>query len=129
MFAGTPPHHSHLQKLRRWLPRRVAVTGKSMLPTLKEGDRVLCRPAWHLEPGQVVVLEDPRRPGQLMIKRVFAVGPSGIDVRGDNPGASTDSRHFGPVAPSAVRGRVIWRYFPPARAGVPGPPPRLEGWP
>lgn len=90
---------------------------------------MLCRPVWRLKPGQVVVLEDPRRPGRFMVKRVFAVGPGGVDVRGDNPLASTDSRHFGPVAPSAVRGKVIWRYFPADRAGVPGPPPGPGGSP
>lgn len=28
---------------------------------------------------------------------------------GDNPQASRDGRHFGPVSPDAVRGRVVWR--------------------
>jgi inner membrane protease subunit 1 len=40
-----------------------------------------------------------------------------VDVRGDNEAASTDSRHFGPVPRRAVRGRVLYRYGPPARAG------------
>jgi hypothetical protein len=70
-----------------------------------------------VRPGDVVALEDPHRSGFLMIKRVRAAGPDWVDVRGDNPAASTDSRHFGPVPRSVLRGRVIYRYAPPGRAG------------
>jgi inner membrane protease subunit 1 len=52
-----------------------------------------------------------------MLKRVRLAGPTGLDVRGDNPDASTDSRHFGPVPFTALRGRVVYRYAPPGRAG------------
>jgi hypothetical protein len=65
----------------------------------------------------VVALEDPRRPGRLMMKRVRCCGPHGVDVRGDNPSASTDSRQFGPVPPSLLRGRVVYRYAPADRVG------------
>ena len=95
---------------------RVTVDGDSMRPALLPGDRLLVlrrRP----RVGEVVVLRDPRVPGRIMVKRVHAVLPEGLDVRGDNPAASTDSRTFGPVAPRLVIGRAIYRYDPADRAG------------
>jgi hypothetical protein len=53
----------------------------------------------------------------MLVKRVHSVGPGAVDVRGDNAGASTDSRTFGPVAPAAIAGRVVYRYFPAEVAG------------
>jgi type IV secretory pathway protease TraF len=53
-----------------------------------------------------------------MVKRVAGRGDGGVTVLGDNAGASTDSRAFGPVAPGAVRGRAVYRYFPDSRRGL-----------
>lgn len=101
----------------RGRPRRVVVSGASMLPSFEPGDRLIVVPVSAVRPGQVVALADPGSPGRLLVKRVRAVGRAGIDVRGDNEGASTDSRTFGPVPPSSITGRVIYRYHPAARAG------------
>jgi len=96
----------------------VVVDGSSMAPTLLAGDRlVVVRPV-RMRVGQLVAVRDPRRPDRVMVKRVASVGPLGVDVRGDNPMLSTDSRAFGPVAPTAVIGRVLWRYAPADRAGA-----------
>lgn len=103
--------------------RRVEVVGDSMRPTLEPGDRLLLRTTssrhtpGELRPGDLVALPDPRRPSRIVVKRVAWVGPSGVRVLGDNPGASTDSRHFGSVAPEQVRGRAVYRYHPPDRRG------------
>lgn len=70
-----------------------------------------------MAPGQVVAVADPRQPGRLLVKRVLSVDAGRVDLRGDNPAASTDSRHFGTVDIGAVRGRVVYRYHPPGRAG------------
>lgn len=96
---------------------RVRVEGGSMMPTLDPGDRLLVVP---LPPrrGRLVVVPDPRDPGRVLIKRVAAVAADGrIEVRGDNPAASTDSRHFGPVDAGTVIGRPVYRYHPAERAG------------
>jgi nickel-type superoxide dismutase maturation protease len=98
-------------------PRRVVVEGRSMEPTLAPGDRLLVVRARALHAGDVVAVRDPTEARRVLVKRVGAVLEDGIVLRGDNPGASTDSRSFGPVPSSAVLGRVIRCYSPSWRAG------------
>ena len=98
-------------------PRRVVVEGRSMEPTLAPGDRLLVVRARSLHAGDVVAVRDPRDPKRVLVKRIGAVLDDGIVVRGDNPGASTDSRSFGPVPSGAVLGRVVRCYAPSWRAG------------
>lgn len=40
---------------------------------------------------------------------VFVVPPDHVWLEGDNPCRSTDSRHYGPVPISSLRGRIIRR--------------------
>jgi signal peptidase I len=96
--------------------RFVVVDGDSMQPGLSPGDRLLVLP---LRPrvGDVVALRDPRQPQRVIVKRVVAIDVDGIDVRGDNSNASTDSRTFGRVPRDALLGRAVYRYAPAARAG------------
>ena len=103
--------------LRRLGLRRVVVTGESMLPTFEPGDRLLLGRTGRLRPGQVVGLADPRNERRLLVKRIHALHESTVEVRGDNEGASTDSRQFGPVPRAVLAGRVLYRYAPPGRAG------------
>jgi signal peptidase I len=109
--------------------RRVAVVGGSMAPALEPGDRlvVLRLPArWPLRAGDVVAFPDPRsgpdrqngRDGLTLVKRVRSVGPAGVEVRGDDPDHSTDSRSFGSVPRRSVLGVAIYRYAPPGRTRV-----------
>ena len=113
-----------------------AVSGSSMSPTLRHGDRVVVdlwtyhgRPP---RPGEVVLFEGPR--GVPMVKRVVGSAPPGAPtlplsgaaspgeellwVLGDNREASVDSREFGPVPRHRFRGRLLWRYWPWERAGT-----------
>ncbi|MGH2381523.1 MAG: nickel-type superoxide dismutase maturation protease [Candidatus Limnocylindria bacterium] len=100
---------------RRWLDV-VEVRGRSMLPTLQPGDRLLVlRASSRL--GDVVVTHDPREPDRELIKRVSAADASGVTLRGDNAAASTDARVFGAIPATRVQWRVIGRYWPPGRAG------------
>ncbi|MDY7101601.1 MAG: S26 family signal peptidase [Actinomycetota bacterium] len=102
--------------------RRVEVAGPSMLPTLAPGDRLLALAHAPVGVGAIVAAREPGT-GRLVCKRVAAVGPDGrYELRGDNAGASTDSRHWGPVPPDAIVGRIIWRYHPADASGrIPGP--------
>jgi nickel-type superoxide dismutase maturation protease len=107
----------------RWL-QRVEVEGSSMSPALQPGDRllVLSPPrvpqAW-VRPGVVVAVSDPRHPGRILIKRVSTVDRRAdtVEVLGDAREASTDSREFGPVSQTSVRGLAVYRYAPPGRKG------------
>lgn len=106
-----------MRRLLRWLRGvvLVEVTGTSMSPTLHPGDRLVAVARRRYRPGDVVVARDPRgdEDGRRLVKRVAGVGPAGLELRGDDPEASTDSRHFGPVDPDLVVGKVVYRYWPP----------------
>lgn len=113
------------------------VLGPSMEPTLLPGDRVVVD-LWtygHRRPaaGEVALFLGPQ--DVPLVKRVVdgplwgaapfqasvwgPVDPDEdlLDVAGDNPVLSSDSRRFGPVPGHRFRGRVLWRYWPLPRAG------------
>jgi type IV secretory pathway protease TraF len=102
-----------------------------MLPTLLPGDFLVAVAPRALRRGSLVVVELPGRPGYEMVKRLVGVpgdevegrtlGPAEFWVLGDDPGASTDSRSFGPVAHDAVHGVIRFRNWPPSRMGWFGP--------
>ncbi len=91
--------------------RMVSVSGRSMAPTLRDGDA--CVVLWGLPPrvGDVVVARLPGR--GLGVKRAAFVEPDGSWwLRSDNVAAGTDSATFGAVPAADVLGRVIARYWP-----------------
>jgi nickel-type superoxide dismutase maturation protease len=88
-----------------------------MEPTLEPGDRLVVITSARLRSGQVVAVADPRGSGRLLVKRVESVRDGEVELLGDNPAASTDSRHFGAVRNDQVVGTALYRYFPPKRAG------------
>lgn len=107
--------------VRSW-PHRVAVEGHSMAPALHPGDWLLVDPLAYRDAGpavgDIVVAPDPREPARLVVKRVGDVtGDGSLELRGDSPDASTDSRAFGPLPASAVTGRAWARYWPLGRIG------------
>ena len=76
--------------------RRVTVEGSSMVPTFVPGERLTAWRRWRrVRPGDVVVVRDPRNPSRWLLKRCVRRVGSKLDLRGDNPVASTDSRDFG----------------------------------
>lgn len=96
---------------------RYAVTGASMEPALHDGDWLIIdtRAYRHAlpHPGDIVVANDPRCPERAIVKRVDHTDPALglIWLYGDNRDESTDSRHFGPLAPDQIVGHVRWRYW------------------
>lgn len=110
---------------RRWTDV-VEVRGRSMLPTLLPGDRLLVVRAGDPRPADVVLATDPRASGREMIKRVACIDASGVHLRGDNSAASTDARAFGPVPVASVEWRAVLRYWPPDRIGRIPPAPTAD---
>ena len=88
------------------------VTGPSMSPTVRHGDRLLVRrvrSAARVRPGDVVLARFPARPDLLVVKRVRRPVPGGHWVEGDNPFVADDSRAFGVAV---VVGRAVARLRP-----------------
>jgi nickel-type superoxide dismutase maturation protease len=104
---------------RRWLDL-VEVEGTSMAPALVPGDRLLVESLSYRSRaprvGDIVLAADPREPTRELVKRVATSGGS-LELRGDAPDASTDSRTFGAVPATAIRWRAVFRYWPLSRAG------------
>jgi nickel-type superoxide dismutase maturation protease len=99
------------------IPRRVAVEGRSMEPTLLSGDRLLVVRGSAPRVGDIVAVRDPRPGRRLLVKRVVSVRGDEVVVEGDNQRSSTDSWDFGPVDRRAILGRAVYRYGPPGRSG------------
>jgi hypothetical protein len=99
---------------RRGVPRRVAVRGDSMVPTLHDGDVVLAVPGLRPRDGAVALVRWPQRPGPLSVKRLALrfpdVDPDGACwfAVGDAATASTDSRTLGPAVALAVVTHRLW---------------------
>lgn len=111
----------------------IQVSGESMEPTLRNGQRVLVSHAYNLvgeiRKNDIVVLKG-KNPGEFLIKRVHAMGGELVDwlnvpsnwpidggkfrvpegeiyVVGDNYLVSEDSRRYGPFPMSDVIGKVV----------------------
>ena len=100
----------------------VRVTGPSMSPTVRPGDRLLgrrVRSADAVRTGDVVLARFPSRPELLVVKRVVHPLPVGHWVEGDNPLVTDDSRAFGAAV---VGGRVVARLWPGPGRLPPAPP-------
>jgi nickel-type superoxide dismutase maturation protease len=107
------------RRLADWMPiRTFVIADTSMRPALQPGDRLMVARWLRLSPGDIVVVRDPQAPSTFLVKRVSAWAHGlGLEVRGDNPNVSRDSREFGLVPCALIVGRAWWRYAPPERRG------------
>lgn len=103
---------------------QMVIRGSSMEPALWPGDRLLTVPAIPraLRAGLVVVVADPTDPDHLVVKRIRDLGGGTVDVRGDAPDRSTDSRAWGRLPVGAVR-RVAVARWPDLRTPLRRVPP------
>jgi len=94
------------------------VTGRSMEPTLREGDRVLVLWGGRPRTGRLAVVQLPpsdRGPRPLSVKRVTGPAPGEPGawwVERDNPAEGVDSWLVGAVPDADVRAVVLARLWP-----------------
>jgi nickel-type superoxide dismutase maturation protease len=101
------------------------VRGRSMLPTLRPGDRLLVRYGARPVVGKVAVVRLPD--SVVAVKRLSLHDADGWWVSRDNPVEGVDSWSVGAIPPGDVLGTVVVRVWPrpgriPAPPGVSGPP-------
>ncbi|MGW3292000.1 nickel-type superoxide dismutase maturation protease [Streptomyces sp. NPDC001002] len=109
-----PELSQEIERGRALLPFGVAeVTGPSMVPTLRHGDRLVVRWGARIRPGDVVVLRHPFQQDLLVVKRAVERRDGGWWVLGDNSYAGGDSTDYGAVPEDLVLGKVRFRYRPP----------------
>ena len=92
-----------------------AVSGRSMEPTLRDGDRVLVLWGGRPRPGRLAVVRLPpseRGPRPLSVKRVTGTAPgepSAWWVERDHPPEGVYSLQVGGIPEADVLGRVLLR--------------------
>lgn len=88
---------------------RYRVFGDSMLPTLKEGDEVICYTwAYNKRSPKVDDLVVAKMKDLEIIKRVLFVRDNEVYLKGDNEQQSTDSRNFGWISTRQIVGKAVW---------------------
>ena len=96
--------------VRRFPLGRVVVRGRSMQPTLRDGDHLLVRWGGRPRPGRLVVVRWPGRP--MSVKRAALLADDGWYVERDNAAEGVDSWQVGAVPPADVLGTVLIRLWP-----------------
>jgi phage repressor protein C with HTH and peptisase S24 domain len=77
----------------------------SMIPTLRNGQVVIAVKKHNYFVGDIVIATQA---GNKVIKRVSAITNELFYLVGDNKLDSVDSREYGPVKRSAIRGALFW---------------------
>ncbi|MGF1590111.1 MAG: nickel-type superoxide dismutase maturation protease [Pleurocapsa sp.] len=116
-MADILPRTSYYELLMLVLRRRkrLKVVGESMQPFLNPGDEILVDPyAYHKNLpriNDIVVTKHPQVNNLKIVKRVSAIERNDqYFLTGDNPIASTDSRHWGVVGLLDIVGKVTSRF-------------------
>ena len=102
--------------MKRW--GFAIVSGRSMEPGLRGGDRLLVRYDSRVRAGRLVLARFPD--GTFAVKRAIerrttATGEPAWWLLSDNPAEGVDSRHRGPVPETQVRAVVVLRLWPLSR--------------
>ena len=113
-----PAGHGLAHGARRARGRNVrlgvgVVRGRSIEPTLYDGDRLLLAHGAVPRVGRPAVVRLPD--GVVAVKRVVRREPDGWWVERDNPSVGVDSWSVGALPDDAVLARVLCRVWPPRR--------------
>lgn len=122
--------------IRLWIAQPFIVSGASMEPTFHNGDYLIIDELSYQFNGpqknDVIIFHYPLDPSKYFIKRVEGVPGEKINtngkeitlkeneyyVLGDNRGASSDSRIWGPVTKNFIVGRALVRLWPFNKLGI-----------
>jgi nickel-type superoxide dismutase maturation protease len=104
--------HAEGRAPRRW--GLAVVRGRSMQPTLNDGDRLLVQYGRAPRPGGIAVVRLPERNG-LSIKRIAWSDSGGWWIQRDNPAEGVDSWQVGPIPPDGVVAVALVRVWPRPR--------------
>ena len=81
-----------------------------MLPAIKPNDLIIYKRfnPNNFEPkaGLIIVVNNPLDKQKLLIKRIASFNSKGLFIKGDNDEGSWDSRHFGNINYSSIKGIV-----------------------
>eukprot|EP01112_Ceratiomyxa_fruticulosa_P001672 TRINITY_DN1183_c0_g1_i4.p1 TRINITY_DN1183_c0_g1~~TRINITY_DN1183_c0_g1_i4.p1 ORF type:complete len:157 (+),score=23.00 TRINITY_DN1183_c0_g1_i4:90-560(+) len=115
--------------------------GPSMFPTINPVGDVCIVNKWaafrgSIRKGDVVICSSPTVPNDFVCKRIVGVSGDTVTIdsdslfastitvpenhvwlEGDNKGKSHDSRNYGPIPSQMVRGKVVFRFWPPNKMG------------
>jgi len=102
--------------MRRWLGSWgfAVVRGRSMEPTVYDGDRLVVRHGGVPRAGHLVVVRLPE--GVVAVKRATRREPGAWWVERDNPRTGVDSWVVGAIADRDVLAVVVARWWPWRRA-------------
>ena len=98
------------------LRKSAVISGKSMLPSLKEGDlvffKIYKKGKSDLKPSQIVIFNHPLK-NIICIKRISVVNQNNVEVLGDNIEFSEDSNKFGLLNKEKIIGIVTSKLIIP----------------
>jgi len=122
--------------IRLWIAQPFIVSGASMEPTFQNGDYLIVDElSYNFEQPQkndVIIFHYPLDPSKYFIKRIEGLPGEKIKtngkeitlkaneyfVMGDNRGASSDSRVWGPLKENFIVGRAFIRLWPFNKLGL-----------
>lgn len=88
------------------------ISGHSMEPTFKNGDKILATYFFYLfkspQINDIVVFKDQEN--KIFVKRIIDVKNNRYIVLGDNKKDSLDSRNFGEIQRDQILGKLIYKY-------------------
>lgn len=88
----------------------IEIVGDSMLPTLKDGQKVWASRIFNLKVGGLYLYPSPKDSSILVVKRLAYLDTKNKTCvfLGDNSLVSYDSRDYGPVSSKKIYARILW---------------------